>query len=93
MNLASGEYFRSVDTDRLEGTLISPRFLDQTAEGEYRIISFNAKWAHGAMAAWMVRNRVRSAGTLRRFDGAGYRYDPSRSTSAEPTFVRSRQER
>src|SRR4051812_454203 len=84
VNLASGEYFRSVDTDRLDGTLISPRFLDQTAEGDYRIISFNAKWARGAMAGWMVRNRVRTARALRHFDVADYRHDPGRSTIAEP---------
>lgn len=93
VNLASGEYFRSVDTDLLEGTLISPRFLDQAADGEYRIISFNAKWARGAMAGWMVRTRVRSVRALRQFDVAGYRYDPSRSTAAQPTFVRPRHER
>ena len=92
VNLASGEYFRSVDTNRLDGTLISPRFLDQAPDGEYRIISFNAKWARGAMAGWMVRNRVRSARALRRFDVAGYRHDPSRSTPAEPTFVRQRRQ-
>ena len=92
VNLASAEYFRSVDTDRLDGTLISPRFLDQTADGEYRIISFNAKWARGAMAGWMVRNRVRSARALRLFDIAEYRYDPGRSTFAEPTFVRPRRQ-
>ncbi|HEX2851525.1 MAG TPA: peroxide stress protein YaaA [Acidimicrobiales bacterium] len=92
VNLASGEYFRSVDTDRLDGTLVSPRFLDQAPDGRYKIISFNAKWARGAMAGWMVHNRVRSAGALRRFDVAGYRYDPSRSTPAEPTFVRPRHE-
>src|SRR5436305_3891903 len=34
VNLASGEYFRSVDTERLDGRLISPRFLDQAAGGE-----------------------------------------------------------
>ena len=90
VNLASGEYFRSVEADALDGTLVSPRFLDQGADGGYRIISFNAKWARGAMAGWMVRNRVRSARALRRFDVAGYRYDASRSTTAEPTFVRSR---
>lgn len=91
VNLASGEYFRSVDTKRLDGTLVSPRFLDQAPNGEYRIISFSAKWARGAMAAWMVRNRVRSARALRAFDVAGYRYDPSRSTPSEPTFARPRQ--
>lgn len=90
VNLASGEYFRSVDTDRLDGRLISPRFLDEAADGEYRIVSFNAKWARGAMAGWMVRNRVRSARAVRGFDVAGYRYDASRSTSAQPTFIRPR---
>ena len=88
VNLASGEYFRSVDTNVLNGTLVSPRFLDRAPGGEHKIISFSAKWARGAMAAWLVRNRVRSSSALRDFDVAGYRYDPARSTPGEPTFVR-----
>lgn len=93
INLASGEYFRSVDTKALNGTVISPRFLDQAPGGDLRIISFAAKWARGAMAAWLVRNRIRSARALRDFDVAGYRYDPTQSTPAEPTFVRARSDR
>lgn len=93
INLASGEYFRSVDTKTLKGALVSPRFLDQAPGGDYRIISFNAKWARGAMAAWLVRNRVRSVKALRNFDVAGYQYDPTQSTPAEPTFVRPRSAR
>jgi uncharacterized protein len=88
VNLASGEYFRSVDTSVLKGTLVSPRFLDRAPSGEHKIISFSAKWARGAMAAWLVRNRVRSSRALRDFDVAGYRYEPARSTPEEPTFVR-----
>lgn len=90
INLASGEYFRSVDTSALDGTLVSPRFLDQGPGGDFKIISFAAKWARGAMAAWLVRNRVRSVRALRDFDVAGYRYDPAQSTKSEPTFVRQR---
>lgn len=90
INLASGEYFGSVNKKVLNGTLVSPRFLDQAPGGEYKIISFSAKWARGAMAAWLVRNRIRSARALRDFDVAGYRYDPSQSTTNEPTFVRPR---
>ena len=90
VNLASGEYFRSVDTKSLKGKLISPRFLDETPGGDYRIISFAAKWARGAMAAWIVQNRIRSARALRDFDVAGYTYDPAQSTATEPTFTRSR---
>lgn len=90
INLASGEYFRSVDTKVLDGTLISPRFLDQAPDGEFRVISFPAKRARGAMAAWLVRNRVRSARALRAFTEGGYTYDATQSTPWEPTFVRSR---
>ncbi len=93
INLASGEYFRSVDTKVLNGTLVSPRFLDQAPGGDYRIISFAAKWARGAMAGWLVKNRVRSARALREFGVAGYRYDPMQSTPLEPTFVRARADR
>jgi uncharacterized protein len=88
INLASGEYFRSVDTKVLRGTLVSPRFLDRGPGGDHKIISFSAKWARGAMAAWCVRNRVRKTADLRKFDVAGYRYDPARSQPNEPTFVR-----
>lgn len=90
INLASGEYVKAVDADRLEGRVISPRFLDQGRDGDYRIVSFYAKRARGEMAAWLVTNRVRTLKAIREFDGAGYRYDPGRSSDAEPTFVRDR---
>ncbi|WP_108667048.1 peroxide stress protein YaaA [Euzebya rosea] len=91
VNLASNEYFGAVDTDRLEGRLISPRFLDEGKDGSYRIVSFFAKRARGEMAAWLVTNRVRSMKAIQEFDVAGYRYDPDRSTSDEPTFIRPAQ--
>lgn len=87
INLASEEYFSAVQPDRIDGRIISPRFLDRRDDG-YRVISFFAKRARGAMAGWLVRNRVRTIKAIRGFDGLGYRFDPDRSTSAEPTFVR-----
>lgn len=88
INLASGEYFRSVDVEKLDGRLISPRFLDQASNGDYRIVSFHAKRARGEMAGWLVRNRVRTIKAISDFDEAGYRFDPERSTDDEPTFIR-----
>ncbi len=90
VNLASGEYVRSVQPDALEGRFISPRFLDQGPDGSYRIVSFFAKRARGEMAGWLVRNRVRSARAIRGFDEAGYRFAPDRSTAEQPTFIRDR---
>jgi hypothetical protein len=87
INLASTEYFSAVHAERIDGRIISPRFLD-ARNGGYKIISFYAKRARGAMASWLVHHRVRTIKAIRDFDGLGYRYDADRSTPDEPTFVR-----
>ncbi len=88
INLASNEYFSSVHPDRLDAPVVSPVFLDRKDDAEPRIIAFFAKRARGAMAAWIIQNRVRSIKALQGFDGMGYAYDPSRSTKDRPVFVR-----
>lgn len=90
VNLASEEYARVViRTGRIDGRLVSPRFLDADTTGNYRMVSFFAKRARGEMAAWVVQHRVRSIRVLREFDAAGYRYDPKRSSADRPTFIRA----
>lgn len=90
LNLASQEYFGVVDTKALGVKVISPRFLDapQSNPDELKVISFLAKQARGAMAGWLVRERIRSPRKLAEFTELGYAYDPERSTPAEPAFVR-----
>lgn len=88
VNLASQEYFSVVRPDRLGGRVVSPRFLDAKGDGEHKIVSFFAKRARGAMAGWIIRERITSAKHLVEFDADGYRYDESRSTPDEPTFCR-----
>lgn len=91
LNLASTEYFGVVDTKALGAKVISPRFLDapQSDPTQLKVISFSAKRARGAMASWLVRERIRSPRKLREFTGLGYAFDAERSTPAEPTFVRA----
>ena len=88
VNLASAEYFGVVRPSLLDARVVSPRFLDAPRDGEPRIVSFYAKRARGAMARWLVRERVRSVKALYEFDAGGYRYAPERSTPAQPTYVR-----
>lgn len=90
VNLASQEYFGAVDLDVLDARVITPRFLDEK-NGQLKVISFFAKKARGAMAAWIIRSRAKSPKRLVGFDGLGYRYDDARSTPDEPTFVRLQQ--
>ena len=92
VNLASQEYFSAVDLGALDTEVISPRFEDEDAKGNYKVISFFAKRARGEMAAWLIQNRVRTAGALKKFDGAGYRYAPEVSSREVPVFRRSRQD-
>lgn len=91
LNLASTEYFGVVDTKALGAKVISPRFLDAPLSDptQLKVISFSAKRARGAMASWLVRERIRSPRKLPEFTGLGYAYDAGRSTPTEPTFVRA----
>lgn len=87
INLASNEYFSAVQPERIQGRIVTPKFLDEK-NGEYKMISFFAKRARGSMAAWLVLNRVDTIKGITEFDADGYRYDPARSTRSEPVFVR-----
>lgn len=88
VNLASAEYFAAVRPDLLGAPVVTPTFLDQANNGEHRVIAFFAKRARGAMAGWIVRERVHTLRGLREFDLDGYRFDPARSSRHELVFVR-----
>ncbi|MGB3733801.1 MAG: peroxide stress protein YaaA [Ilumatobacter sp.] len=88
VNLASNEYFSVVQPERFDGRIISPRFLDARGDGDFKIVSFFAKQARGAMAGWIIRERITSIKALTDFDANGYRYDADRSTADEPAFIR-----
>jgi cytoplasmic iron level regulating protein YaaA (DUF328/UPF0246 family) len=94
VNLASNEYFGSVQPERLGVPVVTPTFLDakagatSTSGDPHRVVSFYAKRARGAMAGWIVTHRVKSVRALTDFDGLGYRYDRARSTTYHPVFLR-----
>ena len=87
VNLASNEYFKAVNTKKLKSTLISPNFLDEK-NGQFKVISFYAKKARGLMARYLIENRCETLDELKKFDLAGYRYDPAQSTANAPIFIR-----
>lgn len=88
INLASNEYFGAVRPAQLTAPVVTPSFLDEK-NGDYKIISFFAKRARGAMAGWLIRNRVKSVKGLQGFDEMGYRYDADRSSKDRPVYLRS----
>jgi hypothetical protein len=87
VNLASNEYFKSLQPDALDGEIITPVFKDLKG-GRYKVISFYAKKARGQMARYIIDNELNEPDGLRRFRRDGYRYNKAESTAREPVFTR-----
>jgi len=87
INLASVEYFSSVNPEELMGPCISPVFKDYK-NGKYKIISFYAKKARGMMARYIIQNKIDSLEALKTFDAGGYKYSKKDSGEFSPVFLR-----
>lgn len=87
VNCASQEYFGAVDLSALSVPVVTPVFLEDR-DGTTKTVSFFAKKARGAMARFIVQNRVRNLDGLRDFETGGYRFVPDQSTETAPVFVR-----
>ncbi|HEY5717325.1 MAG TPA: peroxide stress protein YaaA [Motiliproteus sp.] len=87
VNLASNEYFRSIQPKALNARLITPVFKDQK-NGQYKIISFYAKKARGLMSRYAIDQRIEEAEQLKGFDSEGYTYAPDHSSASEWVFLR-----
>lgn len=90
VNLASNEYFKSVQKKRLDGSIVTPVFKD-CKNGQYKVISFFAKKARGMMARYIIDNQVNSIEELTKFTVAGYYFVESESTATELVFKRDEQ--
>lgn len=90
INLASQEYFKAIDPKKINKQTISPVFKDEK-NGKLKIISFFAKKARGAMARFLIENRISDPEALREFDADGYRFNPELSTASEPVYTRGEQ--
>lgn len=88
INLASDEYFKSINKTKLNGTIIKPVFLDKKG-GKYKIISFYAKKARGLMSRFIIKNRLSEIEQLCQFDYDGYKFDESESDNQQLIFKRS----
>lgn len=87
VNLASQEYFKSVDRKVLKARVIECVFEDWK-DGKYKIISFFAKKARGLMARYAIERRVDSPAKLEGFDLEGYGFDEAASKPDRLVFRR-----
>ena len=87
INLASNEYFKSIDKKKIKKPIITPIFKDYKNE-KYKVISFYAKKARGLMTRFIIQNQINTIDGLKTFDQANYLFNPDLSTNTELVFTR-----
>ena len=87
VNLASDEYYKSVQEAKIQAEIIKPVFLDQK-NGKYKVISFYAKKARGLMARYMIEHQIDQVDGIKSFNTDGYYFDAESSLKGELVFKR-----
>lgn len=87
INLASQEYFKSVNTKKLNKPILNINF-KELRNGKYKVVSFSAKKARGMMCHYMIKNRIAEPEHLKGFDYENYTFNDRLSTEMDWTFTR-----
>ena len=87
LNLASNEYFKSINVRELKANVISPVFMDKK-NGKYKIISFFAKKARGLMTRYVIKNQIEDIADIQNFEEDGYFFHEEMSEVNKPVFCR-----
>jgi len=87
INLASNEYFKSIQEKKLRAQVITPEFKD-LKNGTYKTLSFFAKKARGSMLRYMAEYNINEAEEIKSFDRDGYYFNHSLSTEKKWVFTR-----
>ena len=87
VNLASQEYFKVVDKRPLRRKIITPVFKDRKGH-DYKVVSFWAKKARGAMVRFIIDHRIKRVDNLKNFDVDGYSFRGDLSDEAQLVFTR-----
>ncbi len=87
INLASNEYFKSIDRKKLKTEIVTPDF-KEFKNGNYTMVSFFAKRARGLMTRFILENEISNPVDLAAFDSGGYIYNMRLSKPGNPVFTR-----
>lgn len=88
VNCASVEYANAIDRHALGLPVITPRFEEARPGMAPRVEALYAKRARGAMARFIIENRLTDPDDLRHFDVMGYRFRLDSGTALNPVFRR-----
>ncbi len=90
INLASNEYIKSIQPKNLDGDFITCHF-KEIKNGAPKVIGLFAKRARGAMARYIIQNRIENPEGLKSFDRDGYKFFGDLSDAQNFVFLRDQE--
>ena len=87
INLASVEYFKSINKEKLNAQLINIIFKEKR-NGSYKIIGINAKKARGLMSRYIIKKKISNPMNLKKFKEENYSYNKNLSSESNWVFTR-----
>jgi cytoplasmic iron level regulating protein YaaA (DUF328/UPF0246 family) len=87
INLATQEYFSSINRKKLTTRIITPSFKDKI-NGSYSVVSFFAKKARGMMCRFIIENSITDFEMIVGFDEGGYHFNHGLSKGDNWVFTR-----
>ena len=87
VNLASDEYFKSINKDKIKSKIITPVFKEYK-NGSYKVIAIYAKKARGLMSRFLIDRKSTSIEDIKLFDVDGYSFDSGLSNEHDLIFTR-----
>lgn len=87
INLASDEYFNSIQHKTINARIIKPVFKDYK-NGSYKFLSVYGKKARGLMTRFIIKNQITNPEQLKLFDLGGYYYNHNLTKGDTWVFTR-----
>ena len=87
INLASEEYYKSINNKNLNNKVITPVFKEYK-NGSYKTIAIYAKKARGLMSRYIIDNEIDNSDGLKTFNKEGYSFDENLSNNLNYVFTR-----
>ena len=87
INLASEEYFKSINKKGLKNKIVTPVF-KEFKNGNYKTIAIYAKKARGLMSRYIIDNNILDREKIKLFDCERYSFSEELSNDFTYTFIR-----
>jgi len=87
LNLASNEYFKAINLKSLNYPVVTVHFKEQKA-GQLKVIGIHAKKARGALARFIITNKIDNLENVLNFTELDYNYKANLSDESNIVFTR-----